>query len=381
MTLHQQPAAHVVTDLSALDEIVHFWQHLDGHLESSLEVLRWRASLGVQPCVIVIEAGSASVMLVGWLALEEIPLRFGRRSITRKMARLLRFAAGGPRGTPDERTSAALLASLDVALRQTGALAAVLPHIKVGTPLHSVATSLPFWRRDLSEEVQPRRRHRFDRGKGRFLESISRNERQQQRRRWRKFTSAFPDAHVLQAPGDLELAAFLKRSEQVANRSWLRKIGRGFQSSRKYEMRAQFEASLDFFRGFLIVANERPVAFWIGSIYSKTFYSNFLAHDPEFDDYSIGTMLMISGMEYLHDNARTDIDIIDFGTDNTGYKERYSTEEWNEQNLVIGARSLGGILFSLCRNIFGSVNFIGRRVLALHARGWRMAKQPARGLK
>ena len=57
---------------------------------------------------------------------------------------------------------------------------------------------------------------------------------------------------------------------------------------------------------YVLYIEDNPSAFWIGSLYCETFYSEYMAYDPDHVKTAPGIYLAIEVLKYLSsDDART----------------------------------------------------------------------------
>ena len=93
----------------------------------------------------------------------------------------------------------------------------------------------------------------------------------------------------------------MRDAEELARRSYQRGLGVGFTSSPQMRQRLEFEAAKGWLRGYVLYFEEKACAFWIGSLYQGTFYSDFIGYDADYAKFSPGLYLVINALEELSD--------------------------------------------------------------------------------
>ena len=113
---------------------------------------------------------------------------------------------------------------------------------------------------------------------------------------WRRFPSAVRIERFREIAG---LDKLMCDAEVVARKSYQRGLGVGFENSLLMRRRLEFESRKGWLRGYILYIEDRPCAFWIGSLRDGTFYSDFLGYDPDRAEYSPGMYLVINVLEEL----------------------------------------------------------------------------------
>jgi hypothetical protein len=119
-----------------------------------------------------------------------------------------------------------------------------------------------------------------------------------------------------------DVSKLLECVEVVFLNSWQSSI---FKNASSKGRRKFFEYLADqgWLRSYLLLKDERPVAYQIGLQYGQTYYLLDCAFDQEFAEASPGSVLAFSVMEDLH--ADGSIGVWDFGFGDMPYKRRLAT--------------------------------------------------------
>jgi hypothetical protein len=184
-----------------------------------------------------------------------------------------------------------------------------------------------------------------------FLAGLSRNQRTQQRRRERKIARTFNNHRIELFCSTGEISRLIRDAERVAKKSYQRRLNVGFSDSPDIRARLEFDAAKGWLVAYILYLDEKPCAFWIGSLRNRVFLSNYLAFDPAFSEYSLGMYLMIKVMELLSTETNSyRADRIDFGIGDAIYKERLANHNGREALLYIFAPRLAPILVNALRS-------------------------------
>lgn len=190
-----------------------------------------------------------------------------------------------------------------------------------------------------------------------FLASLSRNQRAQQRRRERKIAQTFNSHRIELFCSAEEVRRLLQDVERVAKKSYQRRLNVGFSDSPEIRSRIEFDAAKGWLVAYILYFDERPCAFWIGSLRNRVFLSNYLAYDPAYATYSPGMYLMIKAMVSLSIEANSyRADRIDFGVGDAIYKERLANHGGREALLYIFAPRVAPILVNALRSAMQFLN-------------------------
>lgn len=271
--------------------------------------------------------------------------------------RTLIVSYGGWLGPIDDLSATALVDGLLEMLRLRRTDATLFHFLPSNSPLARQALTRP--PRLVRDRSVSRETHRFLRcssGAESLLQSISTNERSNQRRRGRKLAKDFHrvDIETFRRPEDI--APLMTRAEHVAQRSYQRGLGVGFSSSNDIRSRLQYFADAGWLRGFALLLNGSPCAFWIGSLRRGVFVSDYLAFDPAYSKYAPGMYLTLESLALLEKDQSAPIHCVDFGLGDAVYKERLGNASEEESQVLIYGTSPRALAANFMRSTLGRVN-------------------------
>jgi hypothetical protein len=130
-----------------------------------------------------------------------------------------------------------------------------------------------------------------------------------------------------------EVASFCTDAEKIARTTYLRGLGRGFYDNEEMRSRLNLAAQRGWMRGYILYANEKPCAFWLGTMYKAVLYLDYTGYDSELKDFTPGHILFLKMIEHLR--AAEEIHGIDFGFGDADYKKRFGDRNWEESDLYL----------------------------------------------
>jgi CelD/BcsL family acetyltransferase involved in cellulose biosynthesis len=130
-----------------------------------------------------------------------------------------------------------------------------------------------------------------------------------------------------------EVASFCTDAERIARTTYLRGLGKGFYDNEEMRSRLDLAARRGWMRGYILYANEKPCAFWLGTMYQNVLYLDYTGYDSELRDFTPGHILFLKMIEHLH--AQEEICGIDFGFGDADYKKRFGDRNWEESDLYL----------------------------------------------
>ncbi len=148
--------------------------------------------------------------------------------------------------------------------------------------------------------------------------------------------------------------------EEISKRTYQRELGGGFTRNSEHSQRLGLGRREGWLRGMVLFVNDKPCAFWIGSVYKGVFYSEATGYDPDFRKYEVGTQVFLKLVESL---CREGVAEIDFGLGDALYKQRFGDECWEDGSVFIFAPTLKARWLNLVRTGVQGPAQAGRRAL------------------
>ncbi len=327
------------------------WPRVDADLDF-LATLVESAADGVRPHVAAIElADGRHAMLVGRIEKTELESRIGYRAILRPKVRLLTIAHGGLAG--GEGAAHALVDEILRTLRAGEADVALLPSLRVDSKLYAAARSRPPARsRDRVVESRTHRRLELPASFDEFLKTRSKSTRESIKRYSRKLERELGERlsfRLYDEPGSIdELFAAV---EPVAAKTYQRGLGVALRDDDRNRPLVALGLDRGWFRVWVLSLDGAPVAFWPGWLYDRTFYIGTPGYDPALSDYRLGQYVLMRLIGDLC--ADPAVERCDFGFGDSEYKRRFSSEDWQEADVLVFAPSARGSFVNAARTGIG----------------------------
>jgi len=355
------------------------WRRLDPVPDYALAVVRSRPEV-VGPYVEILPSpGGERIVFVG--RLEDVPLAVtvGYRTLYRPVARAITLVHGGVRGADSPAAAATLFERLREALANGEADVVSFPAIPVGSALHAAATAVPRLLRNHHARRSTHWALRLPDSYDEFLRSRSKKTRENVRVYRNRLLRDHGDElslRVYREPDELE--EFLAAAEQVAVKTYQRGLGVALADTIEERALTGLAFERGWFRGWVLSAGDRPIAFWSGAGFNGTFFVGTPGYDPAFTEYSLGTYLLMRVIEDLI--ADPTVDVLDYGQGESEYKRRFGSESWEEEDVLVFARRARAIRINVLRTSIGGAAELGRRVAARTGLGPRLKRRWRRRL-
>jgi CelD/BcsL family acetyltransferase involved in cellulose biosynthesis len=120
-------------------------------------------------------------------------------------------------------------------------------------------------------------------------------------------------------------------------------------------------AQQGWLRGYVLVGNNRPVAYVIGYLVNGCFQYELIGYDPEFANASPGIVLLAQIVEDLINTGTANL--LDFGAGDASYKRLFSNRLYEDGELLVCRRTLYAGTAALAERLFASTSRLGVRVL------------------
>ena len=156
----------------------------------------------------------------------------------------------------------------------------------------------------------------------------------------------------MNSPADME--KFHMLAVAISQRSYQRELGRGFGKSAGSRRNHVKQAGEGLVRGYVLMHQERPVAFAFCKIKGEVISYHKVGYDPDFRDRSPGTVLLYLILERLFESK--EFRHMDFGETNFFYKSFFATDHqlcaqtlhfrWRPSSLIAVVMHLGATVLS-----------------------------------
>ena len=352
-----------VADIEEIRQIWAAWKgYRDSDIDFYLEFIRTRQEV-LRPHVIVLSRGGRpDALLIGRLEKTRIDSKIGYLRLPGVPARILTFAYGGLRGNASDDNCIALVRSIMDSLRLGEADLAFLHKPGEDDLVYKKALSLPsFWCRDHLTKPESHHVMNLPETMEQVYQGFSHGLRGQLRRKQKKVLKEFDGLVKVACFRDTsDLDRVISEAEVIAKKTYQRGLGVGFEDTPAMRGRLNFCAQKGWLRAGMLYIGDRPCAFWIGTVYDGVFVSDFLAFDPEFRDYSLGSYLLIAMIEEF---CKEGVKAVDFGFGPGEYKERFGNMQLQEASVHIFAPNFKGVTLNALRTVTVLVEDILKKML------------------
>lgn len=275
------------------------------------------------------------------------PAAVGYRTVYAPRVRVLQVVDGGI-VAQDEAGASAVVAAVAEPLARGEVDVLTVPYLRLASPLTEALDRVGSALEREPSAVGLRRRLVVPATFDEFLASRSRKIRFGIRYDAKKLLDAHGDelsVSVYERPAELDrLVADL---EEVAATTYHRALGGGFSDTPEQRAVAQVGLEHGWARAYVLRVGERPVAYWLCSLYRRTVLLRRTGFVPAFAPLRVGVYLLMRLIEDACGDER--VDVVDFGQGDATYKRHFSSESWEERALTVFAPTLRGRRIALTR--------------------------------
>ena len=337
----------------AVESVRSLWEQWQTHPNADIDffatVVKSRPNVVNPVALAMYRRDTPLAIAVGRLEKVSLPISFGYLKVSRSALLQLTFVYGGLMGAWDESGAMVFIRHLRQLMRRDHVDAVHLAAMRHDHPIYTTARRLvPFLLQDIGLKSNLHWWADLPDTTDAFLKKINSKHRAQLRSKERKLAEhcgGTIQAKIFQAPQEVSL--FCTTAEKIAQATYLRGLGEGFYNNEEMRNRLDLSARKGWMRGHVLYANEKPCAFWLGTLYRNAFYLDFTGFDSGLKDFAPGQILFIKMIEYLCDAE--DIRGIDFGFGDAEYKRRYGDRNWEESDLYLFNNTPAMLLANLAR--------------------------------
>jgi hypothetical protein len=315
------------------------WTRADAEYDYFAAYLRTRTGTLRPFALLVFRDGGVAAAAVGRVESTRLPSRFGYLRLYAPRVRLLQLVPGG-------EADVLSLPAMPVESEEYRAFAAI------GGPLERERFTTAWTRRRL---VLPATYDEFLASRSARLRARVRNYG----RRLEKALDGEISVQVLRRVDQLEqLAGDL---DAVARLTYQRAVGGGFTDTPEERRLAAIGLEHGWLRAWVLYHRERPIAYWLCGVHRDTIMLRTTGYDPAYAEHRPGTYLLLRVIEDAC--ADPQLRVLDFGPGRSPYKQLFSSESYEERNLVVFAPTLRGRSINLVRSGILGLAWSARRVL------------------
>ena len=343
-----------IRDLQGLESVRATWESWPGSRDSDFEffssIVRSRGNF-CRPHVIVLSRnGRSEAILIGLCERRKLPFRLAHFTIWEPEVNTLELVYGGLRGNASEGNCAALVQELMKSLEAGVADLALWKQLDVQSPLYDCVLKQP--RLALRDYSGCLRDHwwleNFPKGRESFLSTLGRSQRSKLQRKYKKVLNHFADkVQVRSFRSGEDLPAAIDDMETIASKTDKRKIfGDGFFDTPEIRKHLAVAAAKGWLRLYILYLEQKPAAFWMGTVYDRCLQGDHTGYDPAWSEYSPGIFLFLNILEDLREE---NIQSIDFGYGNTQLRQTFGDLRRVESRAQIYAPTWRGVELNFSR--------------------------------
>jgi Acetyltransferase (GNAT) domain len=342
-----------IHDLDELEALRPIWTSWPGTRDSDLDffsaMVRSRGR-GCRPHVVVLAYDTRpDAILIGLCHGKKLRFTMGYRTVCQPEVNVLEFVSGSLRGNASEENCAALVQQVMKSLNKGDADLALWKQLHVQSSLYNCVLQLPrFFARDHSRCFDDRWLMDFPKGLDGFFMSLGRSQRSKLRRKYKKALNHFEGKMQIRCShslADLDLA--ISDVEEIASKTNQRRLfGSGFFDTPQIREQMAVAAGRGWLRIYILYLEEKPVAFWVGTLYERCLQADYVGYDPSWGEFSPGILLFLT---ILDDLRNEDIKTVDLGRGGTQLQQCFADLRRVESNVHIYASTLRGIKLNLLR--------------------------------
>ncbi len=340
-----------IRDLHELEALRSIWNSWPGTRDSDIDffssMVRSRGSRCRPHVIVLTRETRPHSILIGLCERKKMPFKLSYFTIYEPEVNVLEFVDGGLRGNASDENCATLVQEVMKSLDEGDADLALWERLSVKSPLYNCALRLPrFALRDHSLCLDGRWLMNFRKDLDSVFMNLGRSQRSKLRRKYRNVLNHFVGKvriRCFRSPTDLEPA--ISDMEAIASKTDKRRLFEtGFIDTPQIREQMVVAASKGWLRIYILHLEEKPAAYWMGTIYDQCLQADYVGYDPVWSKFSPGIFLFLNILEDLRDE---DIKTVDFGWRDIQIKQCFGALRRVEARVCIYAPTLRGIKLNL----------------------------------
>jgi hypothetical protein len=356
-----------LTEVRQLEALKEQWLQWQWHPNCDFEFFRYVVSHRkdvIRPHVLAVRrGGETTAIIAGRLEQGIAPVKLGYKTLWRPSMRTISVPYGGVLGELDAAASHLVVQTLETSLKSGDAGRIFFNSLQEGTPLLKAVTESPGWlRRDRLADWTEHWKMSIPKDLGQLLSRMKSKHRSEIRRNSRRLREDNVNQIEFRTVREAGCSESLCRDvEEVARKTYQRGLGQGFVYSEENVKRFEMAAASGHFRGYVLYAQQRAKAYWIGEISGRTYYPTYTGYDPEFRRYEVGTLVLLHALEQL---ATEGVSAMDFGFGDAFYKSYFGDESWRERTISLYAPKFKGVAVNISQGVATRLHRAGTHILA-----------------
>jgi hypothetical protein len=368
MSSFATPTVKVARSLAELETYRHFFDVHHRHAACSLEWLcdergkEWVAS----PHVFILCRGSEpKAMIVGRLGESVLHWHIGYKGLGHTRARLFRTVTGGILGDLSSSADCDLLYHELMCFLASGEADVAQIIAPSDSQLYYTMAMRPnLLCRDHFIETVPHWRLSLPGSYDEFYKTRSGNTKSNIRQYRNRILKRYGTGIRLQRYREIsDIGRLMEEIESVASKTYQRGIGVGFMNTAAIRRKWRYAAEKGWFVAYVLYIHGLPCAFWTGTIYRRTFMSEYTGFDPNLGYYHPGMFIFLRMIEDFCSGS--EVQVIDFGAGDADYKRKFGTEMTSEATIHVFAPTPAGARLALLQNSTMLVSQLAKRALSV----------------
>lgn len=318
-------------------------------LDFYLTLLKTRPEI-LRPHVITLSSnGNIVSMLVGRIEKVRPTVGVGYLKLSLPSVRCLTVVGAGLFGAVSQESISALVSSIEMSLKANEADVVWFHQLRAGSSLYEAIRSVGGEaRRDYFPSVNDHWKVRLPDTYEQFLRGRTSATRNDIKRNTKRLQASLGDqVSVKRFKDPQEIDLLMADTEVVAAKTYHRGINAGFMHDDETRRRMMLYASKGKLRAHLLYVGHKPIAFWNGFLYGRTFYTWTTGYDPEYRNTRPGLFLLQQVFSDLCEERVADH--VDFGSGDAQYKRDWCDENEKEISFYLFGPSFKGILVNILR--------------------------------
>lgn len=341
--------AETVEDVAAMRDVWTAMQsHPDADLGFYLTLLNTRPEI-LRPHVITLNNnGNTRSILVGRIERVRLTVGMGYAKVSLPSARCLTVVGGGLFGDRSDESVSALVSSVERSLTNKEADVAWFHQLDAGSSLYkTVKEAGGLLRRDHFPLFSDHWKVKLPGTYEVFLRQRSSNTRHNLKRYTKRLQALFgAQLSVRKFRDHREIESLMAATEVVAAKTYHRGLNAGFMDDQETRRRMLLYANEGRLRAHILYVGDKPIAFWNGFLYGRTFYTWTTGYDPDYRDARPGLFLL---QKVFEDLCEEKIDEVDFGSGDAQYKRDWCDENRREVSMYLFGPSCRGVSLNVFR--------------------------------
>lgn len=195
-----------------------------------------------------------------------------------------------------------------------------------------------------------------------YLKTKDAKSRYNLKRLMKQLENTYQDnVHIRMFTEDKDVEVFCEHAESIAHMSHLRPLNVGFRSTPTEIKKKKILANIGFFRSYVLYLNGKPSAFICGILYKRSFFTEHIGFDVQYERLSIGSYLLLKVIEDIASGRCADTLDYSYGSDS--YKKRFSSLVNKDIRIRLFIPKISNLLFMMNIAFFNAMTNLIRKVL------------------